>query len=357
MTELLNQDDRRDLTEHLKQAWGTIDVLKAWLRGHHAEGLSELGSGALSEELTRLMTWANAVDGMRALLQALADNPPSHDIPFVIVAYTRKQIKPRQLTNHGLPPVSPDKSWFAASRPFVNRDALRGHLKDLEHSGGAEAVLVIDGDTRSGKSFAVSLALGFEVARNSPAPLDIDEFARVGAQLNAREFAVLIAGDDVGSPSYDHTKEDEAVPRLLYWLTGKLKGQDRWIIIDHCNRRVLTQGARTLLRDLAGRIRGGTLPDVRLILVDFDLNELPIDWRDMVRHDRAQLPDKRCVAEWCERLATAANRQHAAHDPPKWADEIFSGLAGRSLSDGTWHRTFERELRQIFNRIMSCREL
>jgi hypothetical protein len=355
MTELLKSEDRTLLIDELKKAILTVEALQSWLRAHYTVALAELGAGNLRNELTNLTVWAEGEDGMRALLQKLADHPPSAAIPYMIYAYTHGQIKPQEKTNSGLPPVSPDKSWFAANRPFVNRDPLRDHLRELENSAGAESVLVIDGDPRTGKSFAVSLALGFDIARKSQIPLDIDDFARVGQQMDARDLAVLIAGgDEVGCPLFDETKEDEAVPRLLYWLTSKLKGKSQWIIIDHCNRRVLTRGARTLLGDLIARLRSGALPDVRLILVDFDLKALPDEWRESVRHDCARLPDQHCVAEWCAQLASAAQRQCPADAPEQWARNVFSGLDTHSRSDGSWHRELERQLRQVVKEIMAC---
>ncbi len=356
MAELLKPEDRALLIDELRKAILTVDALHTWLRAHYAAALPELLPGTLRDELTNLLVWAEGDGDILFLLQKLADHPPSAAIPFMIYAYTHTQIKPQEeKTNRGLPPVSPDKSWFAASRPFVNRAPLRDHLRELEHSAGAESVLVIDGDPRTGKSFAVSLALGFEIARKSQIPLDIDDFARVGMQMDARNLAVLIAGgDEAGCPLFDETKEDEAVPRLLYWLTSKLKAKSQWIIIDHCNRRVLTRGARTLLGDLVARLRSGALPDVRLILVDFDLKALPDEWRDSVRHDSARLPDEHCVAEWCEQLASAAQRQCSADAPEQWARHVFSVLDTRSRSDGSWHSELERQLHQVFKQIMAC---
>jgi hypothetical protein len=140
----------------------------------------------------------------------------------------------------------------------------------------------------------------------------------------------------------------------MYWLTGKLKGKSLWIIIDHCNRRVLTQGARSILTGLAARLHQGALPDVRLIMVDFDRNELPKEWRDLVRHDRAVLPDEKCVEEWCQKLATAARRQYLPGAPSKWAREVFSHLTARNRTDGTWHAELNLQLRDVVNQIMAC---
>jgi hypothetical protein len=362
MAQLLKLEDRPVLIEALTQAILTIDTLKTWLGAHYPNALPQLGPGHLGAELPSLITWADGEDGMRTLLQRLADHPPGEGIPPMIFAFTHGEIKQQAKTNRGLPPVPADQSWFAASRPFVNRSPLRKHLRELDSSDGVESVLVIDGEARTGKSFAVSLAMGFEPARRSRPRLDIEDYARSARGLNARDLAVEIAGVDKGCPPFDDTKESEAVPRLLIWLTARLNEELRerqtlWIIIDHCNRPALTDGARSILAGLAERLCRGDLPGVRLILVDFDRNELPPKWRDFVRHDRAELPGKEHVAEWFLQLATAAKRKYAPGAPVQWAGEVFAGVNGCCPKDGSWFIELERQLRQGVDRILACEEL
>jgi len=356
----LTTDQQRALCQKLIESFLTIGALQEWLRAHYAAALPQLAMGNLPTELMNLMAWASSVDGMRTLLQKLVDDPPSLEIAPIIYGLTSGEICPRRPINpYGLPPVPAHQSWFAADRPFVDRKQLRDHLMDLDQSQGARQILIIDGERRTGKSFAICLAQRFDGARNAPRPpLNLDNFARVGARLSARELAIEIAGgDDQGCPSYDDTKEDEAVPHLVQWLTGKLKGATRWVIIDHCNRLVLTQAARSVLASLAEELWNGYLPNLRLILVDFDRNALPAGWRDQVRYDHAELPDEQRVAEWCEQLATAAKRQIPSGAPAQWAHEVFCGLGGLDQTDGSWHAGLERQLRQAVKHVMACEEL
>ena len=355
---VLNQDQQKVLIDKITEAFLSIEILKTWLKENFIGALAQLTAGGnLKQEIANLMIWANSEDGMRTLLQKLVDRPPNSNVelPPIIFGLTSGKIKAQAMIQDDLPVVPPHMRWLAAGRPFVNRNNLRDHLAVFDNSQpGAECILIIDGEDRAGKSFGVSLAIGCQATENVSPTIDLDEYAQVGATVDARLLACSILGDDNGCPSYDPTKENEAVPRLLIWLTKRLKPQHLWIIIDHCNRKAVTEGARSLLKQLAERIRRGELPNIRLILVDFDRNELPREWRNDVRHDRAILPDKDRVKEWCTQLATAAKRRHTKEDVEQWVNEVFTPLKNLSLDDGSWHGELKERLRLAIERIKAC---
>ena len=358
LTEPLNTNQQKLLFDKLVTAFLTVADLQTWIQAYYAAAFPWLSNSNLEHELSALMARANSEDGMAAFLQQLADHPPNGaaDLPWIIFALTSGDITVRAKTSNGLPVVPPHQSWLAADRPFVNRKELRKHLEDLATSPpGARCILVIEGEARSGKSFAVSLARGCQAPENLSPTIDMKQYATHGTQVDSRELAVTIVGDESGCPSYDKTKDDEAVPRLLQWMSNRLKTRKLWVIIDHWNRgKSLTQGAISLLKEFAEVLRNGALPNVRLILVDFDRNDLPIAWRNNVRHDRAVLPDACMVHEWCVQLATAAKRKHSKQLAKKWAGDVFSNLDVLSRDDGTWHMELENRLRQTIDRIMEC---
>lgn len=357
LTKILDNNEQALLFDKLVTAFLTFEALRTWLQAYYAAGLPRLGAGNLEHELSNLITWAKAQDGMETLLQQLADHPPHGDtgLPPIIFALTVGEIKARAKTNNGLPDVPPHQRWFAADRPFVNREELRQHLQDLENSPpGARCILVIEGNARSGKTFAVSLARACQAPANLRPTIDMEKFALYGQQVNARDLAVLIVGDKDGCPEYDETKDSQAVPGLLYWISNRLTTRTLWVIIDHCNRKPLTQGASELLVEFAGTVRNGDLPNVRLILVDFDCEAFDPAWREDVRHDRAVLPDSATVKEWCRQLATAARRKYTEELAARWAGDVFASLDVLSHEDGTWHKELERRLRHAVDRILAC---
>lgn len=351
MDDLLNTDQRALLVEELIRAFTTEQSLRGWLQQRLPAALPHLAAGSLVQQLGDLFKWAGAEDGLRALLQKLADHPPAPDLPAIVTALSVGQIR-AQVPGSAL--LRPHQRLLVADRPFVNRLSLRQHLQAMADAApGAGRILVIEGDERSGKSFAVGLAFSCQGQPDPPPPIDINDYAASGASLDARELAEQIVGDAAGMPAYDPTKEEEAVPRLMFWMSNRLRAQDRWILIDHCNRPVLTGGARSLLRTLATKVQGGFLPRVWLVLVDYDRNELPAAWRLNVLHDRAALPDEGHVAEWCRQFAAAQNRKHAEAQPVQWARDVFAAAAAGKREDGSWHIAFEHGLRQVANTILA----
>jgi len=355
MDELIDPLKLETLAKPLRDAMLTNAGLQGWLQQHYPAGLMALAGQPIAREIAGLIQWARSDDGMELLLQRLADHPPRPDLPGIVYALTDGRIKPESRTSRGLPPVPAWKDWFAANRPFVNRSDLRQHLESLDTSAGDEAILVIDGDPQTGKTFAVSMILGCRLPADRR-QLDIDDFARFGRVLDAHELAKMIAGDGTSYSGYDPTKESESIPYLLDWLVAKLGVLNRWIIIDHCKRPALTDPARLLLVELAGKLRQGGLPGIRLILVDFDRNALPPRWRDYVRHERARLPDEACVQAWCAELAQAARRKQTEEQTKARALEVFVAVQGMRMEDGSWHMALERSLRKAHAEIMASEE-
>jgi hypothetical protein len=356
---LLTTEQQRLLSEKLTETFLSIGQLQTWLQNNFLTALAQLTGGNLGNEIANLLIWANSEDGMRTLLQKLADHPPNSNLnlPPIIYGLTNGKIRAQAVGGDDLPVEPPHMRWLAADHPFVNRNDLRNHLAGLDNSPpGAQRILIIDGEDRSGKTLGVCFAFGCRPASDLPI-IDLDDFARVPTMVDARELATQIVGDDSGCPSYDPTKENEAVPRLILWLTRKLAQKHLWIIIDHCNRKAVTEGARSLLKQLAERIRTGQLPTISLILVDFDRNELPPEWRNDVRHDRAALPDEKRVNEWFTQLATAGRRKYTKEDAEQWVNEVFTPLENLSFDDGSWHGELKRQLQYAIKRIMACEVL
>jgi hypothetical protein len=352
----MNPEQQRMLSSRLELAFGSSTGLKAWLDAYLPEARAYLNDGSLREQLLDLMWAANAQDGMRTLLQALASDPPQQDIPGMVYAFTQGEVMPRPAWHGGWPDVPPHERWFVNNRPFVNRRNLRSHLQQLPHAQGAATVLVIEGDRHSGKSLAMALAMGAPETPASRFAFNIDDYARFSLPLNARELAEAIVRTSEGCPAFDITKEKASIPQLMRWIVGQLTGRREWIIIDHCNRSVLTEGARTILHMLVEKLRDGHLPGIRLVLADFNRDEMPQAWRDSVRYDRATLPDRQHVEDWLRQMATASRRRCEDADLARWAADVYDGLDAYDRSDIGWYVEFERRLMAAADYVKACRE-
>jgi hypothetical protein len=364
--EAIEQAQRRLLWVELIAAFGNVQGLQNWLNAHLPAALPDLVPGTLDVVLRVLLQTAEARDGAMALYQELVNYPPSTNVPGMIHTITGGAITPRQASD-GLPVVPSHLRWFVFRRPFVDRTHLRSQLQELAHSdGGPDSILVIEGERRTGKSLAVSLALGVKEESRNRRRIDIDGFGNSDEKINinARDLAVAIAGTEEGCPKFDITKEAEAVFTLNQWLKEVLNKEtfdektrvqtDRWILIDHCDRKFMTRPARNLLKKFAEELQAGAMQGVRLILADFSLNELPEAWRSQVRHDQALLPTQGQVEEWSRDLATKAHKVFDQDAPAEWASSVFKDLDRYNKDDGSWHMAFDQRLRRVAETIRAC---
>jgi hypothetical protein len=362
--EPIEEVQRRLLRDELILAFGDFEGLRSWLTANLPAALQSLVPEAIDVAVGRLMRAAAARDGSASLYQELVNYPPSSNVQGMIYAITKGAITPRQ-AGDGLPDVPSHLRWFVFKRPFVDRTHLRSQLQELAHSeGGPESILVIEGDRRTGKSLAVSLALGVKNESVFRRRINIDAFGNSDAGINARGLAVAITGTDQACPAFDITKEAEAVGGLIQWIKEILNKEtvnevtrlqtDRWILIDHCDRKFMTRAARDLLKQFAEELQAGAMQGVRLILADFSPNEFPEAWRSQVRHDQAELPTERQVEDWGRDLATKTNKVFDKDAPAKWASSVFKDLARYNKDDGSWHIVFDQRLRRVADIIRAC---
>jgi hypothetical protein len=331
----LDPNLRLKLRDTIVSEFKTIPAFETWIGLHITdENVANIvrQNVLFDERVFDFLQWITAKSRETEVLQKLADNPPngSSVLPNVIYAATHGEVEPAVNARTGIKPIDPHDDWFVTQRPFANRKKLRDVLKVFDQAQpGADSVLVIDGERFTGKSFSIRFAV-------KCAPQDrfvIVDIADWGdTPMNAKDLARAIGGSKGRArpsedfPSFDLTKEDEAVPRLLMWVTETLMGTKSWVIIDHCNRPILTRAAGALLAKLAGKIESGFLPGVKLILADIDRTKLPGALPHGSRYDRAALPDETAVRHWCESFATHLNKTVTAVQLSDFVDEVFAGI-------------------------------
>lgn len=326
----------------------TIAAVDDWVALHVAGLIDDILIGkTLSERVTSLLQWMEAQSQTTKVLQALADNPPneSRRLPALINRLTNGDVKPTASIASGIPPVDPHRDWFVTGRPFVNRETLRTALETFDNAAaGANSVLVIEGDERTGKTHGIRLAT-WCAPQTRFSPVDMKAIWGT-ADIGVAELAQAISPSAAEFPHVDPTKEDAAVPPLLIWLRNKLKGTRQWIIVDHCNRLNLSSAAETLLFKLAGLIEQGSLPGVRLILADVQRSRLPDSLKTNCRYDRAELPDRTAVKKWCQTLAKHVGKTLDDQALAKHLDTVFA--VDPATNTPVSMTEFEQRLQSVF---------
>jgi hypothetical protein len=326
----LDPNYRLPLRDALVREFQTIAAFETWIALHILdENVANIvrQNGKFDERAFDFIQWFTAKGRETEVLQKLADDPPngSRVLPNLIYMATLGDVQAAVNTRTGIKPIDPHDDWFVTQRPFANRKKLRDVLKVFDQAvPGADSVLVIEGDRFTGKSYSIRFAV-------QCAPQDrfvVVDIGRWGSKsMTVLNLVQAIDGyKHTDLPAFDLTKEDSAVGPLLMWLSAKLKGTKTWVIIDHCNRPVLTRAAADLLVALAGDIESGFLPGVKLILADIDRAKLPGALPYKSRHDRAVLPDEVAVGQWCESLATHLNKTVTQQQVSNFVSEVFEGI-------------------------------
>lgn len=321
----------KKLVDAIVKEFQTIPAFETWISLHILdENVANIvrQTGLFNQRAFDLLSWSLAQGRDTEVLQMLADDPPngSAELPNLIYFVTDAEVEAAVNKRTGIKPIDPHDDFFVTQRPFANRKKLREVLKEFDKSQpGADSVLVIEGDRFTGKSYGIRFAL-------QCAPKERFVFVDIGRwgtkkQLTVKDLVQLIDGyKNQDLPSFDETKEDSAVGPMLMWLTAKLKGTKTWVIIDHCNRSVLTRPAADLLVELAGSVENGFLPGVKLILADIERAKLPgaLPYRSHL--DRAVLPDETAVQQWVESLATHLEKTVTAQQVSSFVTEAFDGI-------------------------------
>jgi hypothetical protein len=98
------------------------------------------------------------------------------------------------------------------------------------------------------------------------------------------------------------------------------------VLIDHCNRSVLTRPAADLIVELAGSIENGFLPGIKLILADIERANLPGVLPYRSHYDRAVLPNEDAVRQWVEALATHLEKTVTTQQVADFVTGVFDGI-------------------------------
>ena len=161
---------------------------------------------------------------------------------------------------------------------MVNRKPLRAAVEELNDRQGRR-ILVIRGDSRSGKSHSLQLITfiadmvgGFTVV---PVDLDPRQDTQTRRVIGAHDLAsrlVSLCGYGIPIP------EPPSDRQWSKWVTAfgdefaklaNVEPAPRWIVIDGMNKVLLDQSAVDLIQDLASRVYSA-LTRLRLVLVGYE---------------------------------------------------------------------------------------
>ena len=308
------------------------------------------GGLTFDQEVLAVLNWSEATGSEADVLQLLADSPPNDGRDLLLEIFYASDGAIRRTGSRGAPVLAVD-DWFVTQRPIADRDPLRTALRTLATAqNGADSVLVIAGEKRTGKSHGIRLAAS-SAPPNQHARVDTLDWT--ATQIYAWDLAGAIYPPglvELENLTFDPTKEDSKVPWLLTWLKGKLAGKQTWILLDHCNRPNLTKAAESLIYQLINWVDEGKLPNVRLIVADVDQDRLPRAFMKRGRWDIAGLPDREAVGTWITSLAKHLGKPCDEVKCREYLDEVFEGTEAVPES-GALADVIESRLTDVFRKL------
>jgi hypothetical protein len=186
------------------------------------------------------------------------------------------------------PPPGPDPLAAAilnGSTPFINRTNLRKRLATLASDAAkARPILVIDGATRSGKSYSTRYIDHFANTKTGITPYLYPPFDSEQANATGPEEMATDLVRMMGRPLKDrpplNTNKDRYGLELAQWVCNEAtqQGGQHWFVLDNFRGETLRPDTRKFLTTLTSLIVTGRYPSsCRLILIGIDQTLLGVD--------------------------------------------------------------------------------
>jgi len=162
---------------------------------------------------------------------------------------------------------------------MVNRADLRDAVEEMREDEQGRRILLIRGDSRSGKSHSLQLITFIKQVKGGFEPIAIDLDPRrddatrlVITAADLAERLIRLSGYPLAVPSPPTDRQWSKWVQSFGDDFARYAGADqarRWIVIDGMNKVLLDQSAVDLIQELAMRIYS-SLPGMRLVLVGYE---------------------------------------------------------------------------------------
>ncbi|MCQ6553287.1 effector-associated domain EAD1-containing protein [Streptomyces sp. C10-9-1] len=280
---------------------------------------------------------AAAAEGLlRGLLLRVADDPSSRVHHPLL-----RELLHREQPAGGVDPCQVRFIDRTVPKAFLDRNALRGHLRELLHDNGSR-VLVVSGDRFTGKSWTWDLivhVLG-ELGRGSSYLIDLDAWE--GTPAGPADVMGEIT-DQLGwerAAVDPHEAEDTSARNLLSRFKGRIRGcaDEPWFVFDGLDAHYLTPSALRMIEGLAlaaeRREAGGRM---RVVLIGYE-RELPAQLAQSVLHERLGHPGVDDLRDFFDRVAASRGYRPDGEAVDLFVERVLEESMGEEESVGEGDR-------------------
>lgn len=251
-----------------------------------------------------------------------------------------------------LPPPPTLRPCFLNGRHFINRDSLWRQVGALSQSQGAQRVLLVDGETGTGKTHSALLVsqssrnharyIPIDLAKSTAPEASIEEL--VGPIATRLEIALKQRFDDLSQEARNVLRAGERLVAALQEVE-RVSPESWWILVDGLNMPRVGAAIVDLVVRLAQAIDQGECNNVCLILIGLKPERLTGTLPSFVRVNHTTLPDPADVKEWMLRLG--AEHDLAAPDLTRALDAVMRVMTARNLPAPLFWSTLLAEIDRV----------
>ena len=204
------------------------------------------------------------------------------------------------------------------SVPFVNRQPLRTHLRQMFDVDNGPRIMTVHSDLgQCGKSYSAEL-IRFLARHHDQRSVSIDIFEEWTAEFGPEQLARLLA-TEIGADTSALPAREAQMARwnrqLCSWINREIKssGAFWWIVIDGFSKvSNLTTDLLDFIHEMAAVIEKEDRPMYRLVLISLSPEDLPINLRARVIEEN--IPGHIGKLELAEFFTQQVDRVKANHD-------------------------------------------
>jgi hypothetical protein len=268
-------------------------------------------AGDLRQKTFDLVEYANGHGKARELVGAMSEHP-NRDVRAIAAQIMKEWDDQRPMAWYSTD--DPFRSYFLGPRPFVDRNELRSHLRDLISPHG-NRVLIVTGPPFCGKSYSYNFIRYLRVELGSFKPILVDfrdwippSVCRPADLVESIAAMMHIQADLVVNP---HEQDESLAVLMRNWLIKHMpdEGDPLLLVFDSLDQISLRPDTLELIESLALAAINEQLPRTRMILLgyadDRPTLQLPAG---VAREEIGEIGEKQ-LCEFFEEVAKHAKRR------------------------------------------------
>ena len=254
----------------------------------------------------------------------------------------------------GTPPApapgpDPDLDFLLSTKmPFVDRSRLRAKIKTLTNPSAAKPILIVTGDTRSGKSYSADYVDDFCLRRPNISVCTQRLFPGTGWPTCAEVARDIVAsiGRSAANMPPPTTNADRWPLELANWVLVEAAqtSYDWWFVFDGFDSLNVTKDCRSFINFLADRITTGIFRrKYRIVLLGYERGSLTVQPGHIDIDEISLIPDdeiKTCVELILQRAGIMTSAEN-------FVRSVLQGLP----KDKTRHEEINRRLCSLIETI------